>query len=102
MLMVVEPQSLQSLSAEELPELTTRLMTQPRHQSALLDKLTHENAPLKRTKFAAQSERFNPRQKGLPKEGVGADLAPVAAGMVALQEAPGPGKLEEKRSPKRA
>lgn len=55
--MVVEPQSLQSLSAEELRELTTRLMTQLRHQSALLDKLTHENALLKRMKFAAQSER---------------------------------------------
>jgi transposase len=40
--MVVEPQSLQSLSAEELRELTTRLMTQLRHQSALLDKLTHK------------------------------------------------------------
>ena len=41
--MVVEPQSLQNLSAQELRELTTRLMTQLRHQSALLDKLTHEN-----------------------------------------------------------
>ena len=50
--MVVEPQSLQSLSAEELRELTTRLITQLRHQSALLDKLTHENALLKRMKFA--------------------------------------------------
>jgi hypothetical protein len=40
--MVVEPQSLQSLSAEELRELTTRLMTQLRHQSALLYKLTHK------------------------------------------------------------
>ena len=71
--MVVEPQSLQSLSAEELRELTTRLMTQLRHQSALLDKLTHENALLKRMKFAAQSERFNPEQKSLLADEIEAD-----------------------------
>ncbi|WP_300658933.1 hypothetical protein [Hydrogenophaga sp.] len=61
--MVVEPQSLQSLSAEELRELTTRLMTQLRHQSALLDKITHENALLK------GSSRFlgNRRQNSLDR-----------------------------------
>ncbi|VTY21229.1 Uncharacterised protein [Xylophilus ampelinus] len=39
--------------AEQLRELTARLMVLVRHQSALLDKLTHENALLKRMKFAA-------------------------------------------------
>jgi transposase len=100
--MVVEPQSLQSLSAEELRELTSRLMTQLRHQSALLDKLTHENALLKRMKFAAQSERFNPEQKSLLEDEIEADLAAVATEIDALQEAQAPAKLEEKRSPKRA
>src|SRR6218665_1071895 len=102
MLMVVEPQSLQNLSAEELRELTTRLMTQLRHQSALLDKLTHENELLKRMKFAAQSERFNPEQKSLLEDEIEADLAAVATEIDALQEAQAPAKLEEKRSPKRA
>ena len=100
--MVVEPQSLESLSAEELRELTTLLMTQLRHQSALLDKLTHENALLKRMKFAAQSERFNPEKKSLLEDEIEADLAAVATEIDALQEAQAPAKLEEKKAPKRA
>ena len=102
MSMVVEPQFLQSLSAEELSELTTRLMTQLRHQSALLDKLTHENALLKRMKFAAQSERFNPEQKSLLEDEIEADLAAVATEIDALQEAQATAKIEEKKVPKRA
>jgi len=54
--MVVEPQSLEHMSAEQLREMAARLLVQVRHQSALLDKLTHENALLKRMKFAAQSQ----------------------------------------------
>ncbi len=100
--MVVEPQSLHSLSAQELRELTTRLMTQLRHQSALLDKLTHENALLKRMKFAAQSERFDPGQKSLLEDEIEADLAAVATEIDALQEAQAPAKAEEKKVPKRA
>ena len=100
--MVVEPQSLQNLSAEELRELTTRLMTQLRHQSALLDKLTHENALLKRMKFAAQSERFNPEQKSLLEDEIEADLAAVATEIDELQEAQAPATVDQKRSPKRA
>ena len=86
--------------------LTTRLTTQLRHQSALLDKLTHENALLKRMKFTAQSERFgerfNPEQKSLLEDEIEADLAAVATEIDALQEAQTPAKLEEKRNPKRA
>ena len=100
--MVVEPQSLQSLSAQELRELTTRLMMQLRHQSALLDKLTHENALLKRMKFAAQSERFDPGQKSLLEDEIEADLAAVATKIDALQQAQAPAKAEEKKVPKRA
>jgi len=100
--MVVEPQSLQSLSAQELRELTTRLMMQLRHQSALLDKLTHENALLKRMKFAAQSERFDPGQKSLLEDEIEADLAAVATEIDALQQAQAPAKAEEKKVPKRA
>jgi hypothetical protein len=94
--MVVEPQSLQNLSAEELRELTTRLMTQLRHQSVLLDKLTHENALLKRMKFAAQSERFNPEQKSLLEDEI---EAAVATEIDALQEAQASVKAEEKKAP---
>jgi transposase len=57
--MVVDQHSLDELSAEQLREMAARLMGQLRHQSALLEKLSYENALLKRMKFAAQSERFN-------------------------------------------
>lgn len=99
--MVVEPQSLQNLNVDELRELTTRLMAQLRHQSALLDKLTHENALLKRMKFAAQSERFDPGQKSLLEDEIEADLAAVATQVDALQQAQAPAKAEDKKQAKR-
>ena len=71
--MVVQQQSLNNLSAEQLREMVASLMghvtakdtqiarhqTELKHSQALNAKLTHENALLKRMKFAAQSERFN-------------------------------------------
>ena len=96
--MVVEPQSLESLSAEQLRELTARLMVQVRHQSALLDKLTHENALLKRMKFAAQSERFNPEQKSLLEDEIEADLAAVASEIDALAQTQTPATPEKKQA----
>ena len=76
--MVVEQQSLSELSAEQLREMTTRLMTELRHQRALNEKLAFENALLKRMKFAAQSERFNAGQRSLLEDELDADLAGVA------------------------
>jgi len=96
--MVVELQSLESLSAEQLRELTARLMVQLRHQSALLDKLTHENALLKRMKFAAQSERFNPEQKSLLEDEIEADLAAVASEIDALAQTQTPTTPEKKQA----
>lgn len=96
--MVVEPQSLDSLSAEQLRELTARLMVQVRHQSALLEKLTHENALLKRMKFAAQSERFNPEQKSLLEDEIEADLAAVASEIDALTQTQAPATPDKKQA----
>ena len=59
------PQSLDDLSAEQLREMSTRLLAELRHSQALNAKLTHENALLKRMKFAAQYERFNAQQRSL-------------------------------------
>ena len=100
--MLVEPQSLEQASAEQLREMAARLMVQVRHQSALLDKLTHENALLKRMKFAAQSERFNPEQKSLLEDEIETDLAAVATEIEALQPTHPPeseGKKQAKRLP---
>ena len=72
-------------------------------KQALIDKLTHEMAILKRMKFAATSERFAstlaPEQKSLLEETLDCDLAAVAAeieGMQASAKAAG-----EKQTPKR-
>ncbi len=66
-------------------------------KQALIDKLTHENAVLKRLKFAATSEAFNAEQKSLLEEALDADQAAVAAEIQALQ----PNKPGDKRQPKR-
>ena len=78
MLMVLEQQSLESLSADQLREMAARLFTELRHSKALNEKLTYENALLKRMKFAAQSERFSPQQRNLLEDEIDADLAAVA------------------------
>jgi len=49
-----------------------------RHKQALLDKLTFENAMLKRLKFAAKSEALNADQRSLLDEALDADLAALA------------------------
>ncbi|MFC5522534.1 IS66 family transposase [Polaromonas jejuensis] len=75
---MVEQQSLSDLSAEQLRELTGRLLVEVRHKQALIDKLTHENALLKRLKFAAQSERYSAEQRSLLDETLDADLQAVS------------------------
>lgn len=44
--MVVEQHSLDELNAEQLREVAARQMGELRHQSALLEKLSYENALL--------------------------------------------------------
>ena len=48
-----------------------------RHNSALIDKLTFENAMLKRLKFAAKSEALNADQRDLLNEALDEDLQAV-------------------------
>ncbi|AKJ28501.1 mobile element protein [Caldimonas brevitalea] len=49
-----------------------------RHKQATIDKLTHENATLKRLKFAAGREHFNAEQRRLLEDTLDADLQAVA------------------------
>ena len=69
-------------------------------KQTLIDKLTHENALLKRMKFAAQSERFSPEQKSLLDDEIEADLAAVASEIDALAQTQAPA-TPEKRQAKR-
>ena len=57
-------------------------------KQAFIDKLTHENAILKRLKFAAKSEAFNAEQKSLLDETLDTDLAAVAAEIEQMQPRP--------------
>ena len=97
--MLMEPQSLDDLSAEQLREMTTRLLAELRHSQALNAKLIHENALLKRMKFAAQSERFNAEQRSLLDDEIEADPAAVAIEIEQLQ--PPAAAPEAKQQPKR-
>jgi transposase len=56
-------------------ELIERQARESAFKQALIDKLTHEMAVLRRLKFAAQSEAFNAEQKSLLEETIDADIA---------------------------
>lgn len=97
--MILAPESLSELSAAQLRELLDRLMGDLRHKQAIIDKLTHENAVLKRLKFAAQSERYSPEQRSLLEESLDADLQAVAEELAQL--APPAPERQAKQQPKR-
>ncbi len=69
-------------------------------KQAQIDKLTHENALLKRMKFAAQSERFSAEQKSLLDESLDEDLQAVADEIE--QATPPVAGRQDKQVPKRA
>ena len=103
--MVVEPQSLESLSAEQLRSALLSMLQaaaakdkELAFKQAMIDKLTDENALLKRMKFAAQSERFSPEQKSLLEDDIEADLQAVASEMDALSQTQTPATAEKKQA----
>ena len=97
--MVVDEQALTNLSAEQLREMTSRLLHELRHQRALNEKLTYENALLKRMKFAASSERHSAEQRSLLEDEIDADLAAVAQEIEQLS--PQSTAAQDKKQPKR-
>jgi transposase len=104
---MISSQDLDTLDAPQMREAMRAMLGQiERHgreiafKQAIIDKLTHENAVLKRLKFAAQSERFNAEQRELLDETLDADLEAVSREIEALVPAPAP--TTERRQPKRA
>ena len=82
--MVIAPEQVPHMSADQLREAVQSLFKtlasktdELRFKQATIDKLTHENAYLKRLKFAAQSERFSAEQRSLLDETLDADLQAV-------------------------
>lgn len=113
--MVVAPEYLQSLNAEQLRELARELIDKIVQQSqtiaakdsdilsrqAKIDQLTHELAMLKRWKFGRSSEQLNAGQASVLDEAVEADIAAIEQELVNLAPPP---QTEEKprQQPKRA
>jgi|TARA_B110000503_G_scaffold96524_1_gene145125 transposase len=105
--------TLADLNADELREMVSGLLqkvasntekikadaAQIQFKQALIDKLTYENAVLKRLKFGLKSERMNAEQRNLLNETLDADLAAVADEIALAQ--PESAAVQEKRTPKR-
>lgn len=95
---VIDLSDLETLDAEQLRHAVRQLAQQVQFKQTLIDKLTHENALLKRLKFAAQSERYSPEQRSLLEDEIEADLAAVALEIEQL----GPQQTSgQRRQPKR-
>lgn len=104
--LVIDEASLKTLDAQQLREVVRSLMVEVQQRDreiafkqATIDKITHEMAVLKRLKFAAKSEHFNPEQKSLLEEAIDADLEALQRELEQL--APEAPAEREKRTPKR-
>lgn len=100
--MLVATEALSNLNAEELRVMVQSLLRTVTFKQATIDKLMHENAILKRLKFAAQSERFSAEQRSLLEETLDEDLQAVSDEIDKLNtgDAPPPkAKERPKRQP---
>jgi transposase len=89
---------LDTFDAQQLRDALRAARAEAAFKQAVIDKLTHENAILKRLKFAAKSEVYTVEQRSLLDETLDMDLVAVAAEIEALQ----PGKpTGDKQQPKR-
>ncbi len=103
---------LNQLTAQQLRETVLSLIETTASQSAVIqrkdreiafkqaviDKITHEMAVLKRLKFAAKSEAFNAEQKSLLDETIDADMEALQRELDAVQP---PKDDSDKQKPKR-
>ena len=91
---------LDTLDTQQLRDALRAARAEAAFKQAVIDKLTHENAILKRLKFAAQSERFSAEQKSLLDETLDSDLAAVAAEIEALLPSRAAGERQQPRREK--
>jgi len=108
---VIDADHLNQLDAQQLRDMVRSLMGTVTTQQlqiqrqdheiafkqALIDKINHEMAVLKRLKFAARSEAFNAEQKSLLDETIDTDLAALQAELDAVL----PREVVERTTPKR-
>ena len=103
---MIDTTQLNQLDAPQLREMVRSLMgtvvakdREIAFKQAMIDKITHEMAVLKRLKFAARSEAFNAEQKSLLEETIDADLAALQAELDKIR--PDDLSKGEKQQPKR-
>ena len=84
---MIADDQLDTIDPEQLRQMVHAARAELAFKQAFIDKLTHENAVLKRPKFAAKSEAYTADQKSLLDETLDMDLAAVAAEIDALQPA---------------
>ena len=110
-----KPLDISQLSADQLRTLTTELMTSLAakeqllnqkhrvivHRDAVIEKLSHELATLKRHKYAQRSEQMNDLQASLLDELIEGDLAAIEIELAQLSvvDAPTQAKKQPKRAP---
>ena len=104
--LVIDETQIHDLDAQQLRQVVRTLIAesagkdrQIAFKQALIDKLTHEMAVLKRLKFAAQSERYSAEQRSLLEETLDTDLQAVAEEIEQLT--PAPASPRERQQPKR-
>jgi transposase len=90
---------MQQINAQD--ERIARQSREMAHKQALIDKLTHENATLKRLKFAAKSEAYSAEQRSLLEEALDTDLAELGQELANLGM-PLPENEEDKKHKARA
>jgi transposase len=95
------PADLDQLSAQQLRELAACLMADVRSKQALIDKLTHEMAILKRLKFAATSEAYTGEQQRMLFETLDTDIEALTTEIELLAPTKPTTAELEKRQPKR-
>jgi len=93
---------LSTLDADQLRQLASRLMEEMRGKQALIDKLTHEMAILKRLKFAASSEAYSGEQQRMLFETLDTDIEALTAEIEQLAPTKPANDEDRKRQPKRA
>jgi transposase len=112
--MVIDPQQLQNMDAQQLRALAEGLMAKLMDKDQLLiskdqeihfkqtkiDLLTHEIARYKRMQFAAKSEKLHADQRSLLEETLDADLAALEAQLKALSPEPAEQADAEGNAPK--
>jgi transposase len=89
---------LDTLDAQQLREALRAARADAAFKQAVIDKITHENAVLKRLKFAASREQFSAEQRSLLEDTLDADIQAVQAELAQLMPSRA---VPDKQTPKR-